>query len=105
MGQRRRHKPPERVSIGPAEISVGDETAPACKSHQAQRTEAGYRDRARCFCVGAQLLVIGRKQPSAIMHADHRARPDAHATTGFRLALAGPAGRQAHAPACESAFC
>jgi hypothetical protein len=49
-------------------------TAPARKGHQAQRTEAGYRDRTRCFCVGSQLLVMRREQASAT-RADLQRRP------------------------------
>src|SRR6266496_6585350 len=69
VGERLRNEPPDRVSARSAEVSVGDETTPTRKGHEAQRAVSGDRDCARRLHVRAKLIVIGRKKSSGIVHA------------------------------------
>ena len=69
MGERLRNESPDRVSIGSAEISVGDEAASTHERHEAQRAELGDRERARRLRGGAQLIVICGKESGRIGHA------------------------------------
>jgi predicted RNA polymerase sigma factor len=59
---RRADHPPDLVGVGPAEVGVGDEPAPAAERHQPQRALPGHRQRARGLGVGAELAVVGRQQ-------------------------------------------